>query len=206
MNNVCVCACRLFTILPMQGCLWVDQVPQGSFVWRSTTTTLSLYLVHTVHMWNKNTHLSPNIYCHTCTLSFSFSYTHTHTSSRILHIPLMSAGLIFNTAIHLKFSRYTFWSRLYESLQTLPSLSWSDLTIRIYPNCFLILYTSFFAFGYDSVNHLIASFKLSCSPTETEKSLTLIIRITATLVCSVNLIWIYFVCMEHFMPLFEGWQ
>lgn len=47
---VFVCICRLSTILLMQAWLWVDQVPQDSSVWRSITTTLSLYPVHTVYM------------------------------------------------------------------------------------------------------------------------------------------------------------
>ena len=70
---LCVCfvfACRPSTILLMQGYLWVDQVPQGSFVWRSTTTTLSLYLVCTV--W---TQLLDQEYSH---ILFFVFYTRTH--------------------------------------------------------------------------------------------------------------------------------
>lgn len=99
--NMCVfvCICRLSTIPLMQAWLWVDQAPQDSSVWRSITTTLSLYPVHTVYMWTckLQARASKNV--------FHFLW-HTHTATAGLSVQYLSprsTGLSWTLSVQTHF-------------------------------------------------------------------------------------------------------
>lgn len=199
-NKLCVCVtvCRPFTILLMPGCLLVDQILQGSFVWRSITTTLSLYLVCTVYT-QKHVCQNPSMYCHT----FFLLHTHTHTHQ---DSPCCSRWvLILDGAIHFRFSRYTAPFDLTCTSHCRLSIFGSDLTICMDLLKFCKLFLNVLFVSSPSVPSQNVR-TVQQKPKNKIPDMKSQARITALLVCSLT----WFPFLKHVWSilclLWEGWQ
>lgn len=149
MNNMCVRVClQAFYYPPDAG------LPMGG-PGSSRFLRLEVHYHNPLHISGtyRNTHtLEPE---HILTHIFFF-HTCKQQDSPYPPTPI-SAGLIFNRAIHLKFSTHTFWSCLYEPQQTLPSLSLSDLTVcrhLILSFFFFFVLALFFVIAICASSHL----------------------------------------------------